>query len=238
MRSRSLSVLCLAAVSLALVAPSTVKYDQGVASGEVTDDGAVLWTRADRTATLKVEVFDNPKLKPPKAFQQTVRATSASDLTAKATATGLAPETQYWYRWRLGNKKSEVGTFRTAPAPDEARDVRFTFTGDSDGTLLDGAPFFNEFEVLDAARAEDADFFVYLGDQIYSDSFVRGLAGMGPAETLDEYRDTWLVNRTYPALRDLLAGRDRFLGRNRPRAGLGGITGEVERLEQIVESVV
>ena len=30
---------------------------------------------------------------------------------------------------------------------------------------------------------------------------VRGLDGRGPAETLDEYRETWRVNRGYAALR-------------------------------------
>ncbi len=105
---------------------------------------------------------------------------------------------------------SETGSFRTAPVATAAASARFAFSGDSDGTLLGGVPFFNDFEALDAARAEGLDFFVYLGDQIYSDSFVRGLAGMGPAVTLDEYRDTWKTNREIVALRELLKATSIF----------------------------
>ncbi|MEN8185059.1 MAG: alkaline phosphatase D family protein, partial [Myxococcota bacterium] len=123
-------------------------FEQGVASGEVTPWSAVLWTRVSQETAVKVEVFTDPDLKPPKVFQA---------------------------------------------------------TGDSDGTRLEGVPFFNDFEVLDAVRGEDADFFIYLGDQIYSDSFVRGLRGQGPAMTLDEYRDVWKENLSIPALPDLLA---------------------------------
>ncbi len=185
-------------------AGSDLQFPFGVASGEVTESSAVLWTAANQETALKVEVFDNANLMPPKAFQATVRSEASQDFTAKVTATGLEPDTTYYYRWRRGNRRSDIGTFRTAPLPSSAADLRFTFSGDSDGSLLGGVPFFNDFETLDAARAENGDFFIYLGDQIYSDSFVRGLNGMGPAVTLDEYRDTWRVSRGFGALTDLL----------------------------------
>jgi len=203
---RVLVSLVFASFFLLAAAPaSQVEFLEGVASGEVTHQSAVLWTRASQATAIKVEVFDNDELEPPKVFQQTVRTTPGSDLTAKVIATGLDPETRYWYQWRRGNQRSRVGTFRTAPDPSEVEDVRFTFSGDSDGSLLNGAPFFNHFEVLDAVRAEESDFFVYLGDLIYSDSFVRTLAGMGPAVSLDEYRATWRLNRGFATLRNLLA---------------------------------
>ena len=44
---------------------------------------------------------------------------------------------------------------------------------------------FNNWETLTAAQNENADFFVYLGDTIYSDSSFRP---GGPATTLDDYR--------------------------------------------------
>ena len=169
-----------------------------------------MWTRANQETAIKVEVFDNPALQPPKAFQATVRSEAANDFTAKVKATGLAPDTAYYFQWRRGATTSDIGAFRTAPAPDAAASARFAFSGDSDGTLLGGVPFFNDFEVFDAMRAEDPDFVIYLGDQIYSDSFVRTLAGMGPAVTLDEYRDTWKVNRGYAALTDLLKATSTF----------------------------
>jgi alkaline phosphatase D len=207
MTKLSPATILLAGLSLALIAAAPgpdLDFPLGVASGEVTHSSAVLWTATNGPSAVKLEVFDNPALSPPKVFQATTQAGAGSDFTVKLTASGLEPETTYYYQFRRGNRTSDVGTFMTAPSPVAPRSVRFAFSGDSDGTLLDGVPFFNEFEVLDAARSEGLDFFVYLGDQIYSDSFVRGLAGMGPAVTLDEYRETWKVNRGFQALTDLL----------------------------------
>jgi len=99
----------------------------------------------------------------------------------------------------------EVGTFKTPPLPSVRANVRFTYTGDSDGTLVVGRPFHNNFEVLDAVQAEEADFFVYLGDLVYSDSQVRTqLLGIPPATTLEEYQDLYKVNREVNALVKLL----------------------------------
>lgn len=185
--------------------PPPLDFPHGVASGEATPTSVVLWVAADRETALKVEVSEDASFSGPDAARRTVRSEAADDFTAKAVVTGLEPETQYWYRWRRGNRTSDVGTFRTPALPTTKKSVRFAFSGDSDGSLLDGVPFFNEFEVLDAARAEDPDFFVYMGDLIYSDSFVRNLSGIGPAMTLEDYRETWRVNREYAALRNLLA---------------------------------
>lgn len=184
--------------------PPPLAFPHGVASGEATSSGVVLWTAANQETAVKLEVFGSPGLAGPKVFQRTLRSAATGDFTIKVEARGLAPDTPYWYRFRRGNETSEVGTFRTAPLPAQTRSVRFAWSGDSDGTLVAGVPFFNQFEALDAARAEQLDFFVYLGDLIYSDSFVRGLAGLGPAMTLAEYRETWRVNRGFAALRALL----------------------------------
>lgn len=97
---------------------------------------------------------------------------------------------------------SEGGSFKTAPPPGIADDVRFAYSGDSDGTEtpIIPRPFPNNFAALDAARGENLDFFVYLGDTIYSDSGLRST----PAQTLPEYRDAYKVNREIAALRNLL----------------------------------
>jgi alkaline phosphatase D len=199
---RYLLCLLMVAVGAPAARAATPVFTHGVASGDVTSSSAILWTRVDIRTTLKLEVWDNPGLTGKKAFQSSPRASAARDFTVKVDATGLEPDTQYYYRFRHDEVSSPVGTFRTAPDPGTPADVVFTQSGDSDGTLVNGAPFFNMFEVLDAARAEDGDFFVYNGDTIYSDS---GLRPGGPAMTLDEYRAAYRVNRTYEALTDLLA---------------------------------
>lgn len=185
--------------------PGQPVFTHGVASGDVTSTSAILWTRVDRRTSVKVEVWDNPSLTGQKVFQATEPQTSsAGDFTVKIEATGLQPDTTYYYRFRHGNEAggsvSPVGTFKTAPDSGAPANVKFTFAGDSDGTKVAGLPAFNNFEVLNAARLENGDFFVYLGDTIYSDSSFRP----APAMTLDEYQATYRLNRTYLNLTDLL----------------------------------
>ncbi len=79
--------LALVSLPLALIgAGSGLQFPFGVASGEVTESSAVLWTAANQETALKVEVFDNANLMPPKAFQATVRSEASQDFTAKVTA--------------------------------------------------------------------------------------------------------------------------------------------------------
>lgn len=194
-----LALGALLVVWTGVAAPLT--FSHGVSSGDVTATSAVLWTRTDGPAELVAEIAADP------AFQRIVTSriavTSAErDFTAKLVVEPLEPGQTYYYRWRSLDAVSDTGTFKTAPRRDAAASLRFAFSGDSDGTIVNGAPALNRFEALDAARREDADFFVYLGDTIYADSGFR--APPHPAQTLDEYRQAYKVNRDLPALRELL----------------------------------
>ena len=187
---------------LALAAPAmAVTFPEGVASGDVTSTRAILWTRSDTNTNIKVEVFNNAALQPPKVFQGKFKTTAARDGTVKIDATGLRPNTQYWYRFRKDLDVSDTGTFRTAPDPNTPANVKFTYSGDSDGTRVNGVPSFNNFEVLPQAQAENGNFFVMNGDTIYSDSSFRTT---GPATTLAEYQAAHREVRDYPNMKNLL----------------------------------
>jgi alkaline phosphatase D len=127
-----------------------VGFPNGVAVGEVTATAAVVWTRTDRPAAVKLEVSRHPSFRGRDVFHRTVHTAASADFTAHVEATGLSPATTYFYRWRHGAETAPTGTFRTAPAVDRAADVRFAYTGDSDGTLVNGRPVFNNFEYRDA----------------------------------------------------------------------------------------
>jgi len=176
-----------------------VVFTHGVASGDALPDGAVLWTRIDREAELTVEVATDPGFTDVN-LEEKVRAEEARDFTTKIEVSGLETGRPYYYRFRKGDDVSPVGTFRTAPEPDNPEGVSFVFSGDSDGTVgEDGArPF--DFQVLDAMRREEADFFLYIGDTIYADST------LGPrALSLEAYRAKHKTNREVDRLRELLA---------------------------------
>lgn len=176
-----------------------VVFTHGVASGDARPDAVLLWTRVDREATLTVEVAADAAFAN-LAVEAEVRAESESDFTVKAEAAGLTPDTAYYYRFRRGDDVSDVGAFRTAPETDAAAPVRFIFSGDSDGTMDETGARAFDFKVLDTARGEEADFFLYFGDTIYADS------PFGPkAETLEEYRGKYKENRDISRLRQILA---------------------------------
>ena len=205
-RSILLLVPSLLILALFLTAPGgpkpSVEFTHGVASGDVTHNSAVLWTRVDQKAKLTIEVSTNPAFPKKGTLKETVSATADNDFTAKVVVAPLKKDDTYFYRFRSGKSVSEVGTFRTPDLPTKEMDVRFAYSGDSDGF---GIPFpFGDFGVLNAIGNEAPDFWVYLGDTIYSDS---GLRLGGPATILDEYRDAYKLNREVDAgaLQDLMA---------------------------------
>ena len=62
MKRLGLVLVCLsilaAACSLPSVAPGTAGFPNGVAAGDVTDNGAILWTRTSGAADVQVDVYD------------------------------------------------------------------------------------------------------------------------------------------------------------------------------------
>jgi alkaline phosphatase D len=138
----------------------------GVATGDVTDQSAIVWARADGPAELVVEIDDGREFRAENA--------SAFDFTAQVTLEGLSPGTAYKYRAHFENASgvpsSEVeGSFRTAPAPRDRVDaVRFIVGGD-----LGGHGYCREmnggYRIFDAMDALSPDFFIANGDMIYAD---------------------------------------------------------------------
>lgn len=171
----------------------------GVASGDVTLRQAVLWTKASAPRDVTVEVAAAQDFGTIVA-RRTIAASAERDATVKVDIGGLQPGTRYFYRFRADRSLSEVGTFVTAPARDAAADVVFAYSGDSDGTRVNGVPAFGAFPILGRLRAEQPAFFVYLGDTIYSDS---GRAQV-PATTLEGYRRKYQETRRIIFLRNLL----------------------------------
>jgi alkaline phosphatase D len=200
----------LALALAALVVPAqagAVTFPDGVASGDVTSTRAVLWTRVDTATNIKVEGWTNAALSGPKAFQGKFKTSAARDYTVKIDQGGLTPNTKYWYRFKKDEDLAPVGTFKTAPAASSSTDVKFTWTGDSDGNRVNGVNPFNNWETLTAAKNENADFFIYLGDTIYSDSSFRP---GGPSTTLADYRSDYRQQRTYQSLTDLQASTSTY----------------------------
>ncbi|MFZ0329573.1 MAG: alkaline phosphatase D family protein [Nitrososphaeraceae archaeon] len=181
-----------------------IKFTDGVASGDVSQNSVVLWTRVNQQGRLTLDVSTFPDFKIPDFKKSNIPALKENDFTAKVTVTGLKPNQQYFYRWSAGRIVSELGTFKTAPTTAVATNIRFSWSGDTDVSTIDGKRVFGNWRSLLSALFERPDFFVYLGDVIYSDSRAGGDPRVPAAQTLDEFRQIYKDSRDIFALRTLL----------------------------------
>ena len=170
--------LLLALVATLLLAPPALAakgFQFGVTAGEVTSTSAVLWGKAAKSGKYTLDVARNRRFR--NRALHSVVAQRSHDNTVQKRVKQLRPNTKYWFRFvgRRG-KRSDVGTFRTAPRLKQNATIRFGWSGDQDFNPEPGktTPFWNNGEVLARMKAERNHFNVMLGDTIYSDSEVPG----------------------------------------------------------------
>ena len=172
-------------------------FRHGVASGDPTADGAVIWTRATvpagRSGDVPLTWFVAQSASGKAMKSGKVVAMASADNTAKVDVTGLSPATEYWYWFRSEDgKTTPKGRFRTLPVGKTDKLVIALAT-----CQLYPGGFFNAYE--DMAGLERLDAVVHLGDYIYE----YGADGYGAATgkqtgrlpdpaheiiTLDDYR--------------------------------------------------
>jgi alkaline phosphatase D len=163
----------------ALRAPAAfaaVPFDQqlftlGVASGDPTPRGVVLWTRlapdplrGGGMPARKVDVRWDVALDEDMrrvVRRGTVEAKPALGHAVHAEVFGLEPDREYWYRFRAGSQESAVGRTRTAPpAGVLAQRLRLAFVSCQD--WQNG--YWSAFRHL---AEDDLDLVLHLGDYIY-----------------------------------------------------------------------
>jgi len=172
-------LLPLALVTLLLLTAPAAEaargFKFGVAAGEVTSSSAVLWGKANRTGGYSLDVARNRRFRG--LVPHFVVASKRHDNTVQKRIKRLKPGTRYWFRF-VGNhgKRSDVGTFVTAPRPSQSKTIEFAWSGDQDFNPEPGQtkPFWNDGGVLRQMKAERNAFNVMLGDTIYTDSEIPG----------------------------------------------------------------
>ena len=199
-----------ALVSSAKVPP---QMPAGVQAGDVLGDRAVIWSRTDRPARMRVELSTTESFKDswlipgPAALEDT-------DFTAKLDVAGLPLGQRMFYRVSFLDfadlktaSEPVTGSFVTPPAT--RRDVRLIWTGDVAGQGWGINPDFGGMRIHAAMRARRPDIFIHSGDTIYADGPIaaevklddgtvwRNLvteAKSKPAETLAEFRGNHAYN--------------------------------------------
>jgi alkaline phosphatase D len=141
-----------------------VRFEHGVASGDPTPTGAILWTRLTMDgATADIPIDWCVALRPGEAPIRRGRtlAHAVRDFTVKLEVSGLSPgvEHVYWFETADGTR-SPVGRFRTLP---RGRTDDWVIAATSCATYSIGV--FNAYDAI--ARLPRVDMILHLGDYIY-----------------------------------------------------------------------
>jgi alkaline phosphatase D len=199
---------------------------EGTAVGDVTSRSAVLWLRTEGPKAVQVEWASIETWKRISAMAS-VRSLAArtavfvagpeSDYTLSIPLEGLEPETRYRYHILVDAPDhtttsfhgilAKQGEFTTLPDPATSVPLTFAWSGDLGGQhRCRQGPM--GYPIFDQIRARRPDFFVFLGDTIYSDD-VCPVPPNEPgadfkATTLTEYRARQRYQRGAEALRRFL----------------------------------
>lgn len=193
---------------------TTSPFTLGVASGEPTSDGVVLWTRlALRPLEFGGGLPTRPipvqwELAEDDGFRRVLRRGSAlahPELghSVHVELAGLAAARPYWYRFRVGGYESAIGRTATLPAAGAAVPrLRFAVAG---------CQHYEEgyYTAWRRIAEEPLDFVFHYGDYIYEGATVHGQRKMngrpftnlrqhiGPElYTLDDYRRRYAQYKT------------------------------------------
>ena len=185
----------------------------GIQSGDVTQDSAVVWARADRPARMLAEIATTDSFK---TIHRAVfvDALPETDFTANALIDGLPAGQDIFYRIRFQDLASPTiigeqmtGRFRTAPA--DRRSVSFVWSGDTAGQGWGIDESRGGMRTYATMLRNRPDFFIHSGDNIYADGPIVAEVKLPdgqiwknvvtedkakPAETLAEFRGNYKYN--------------------------------------------
>lgn len=205
---------------------STSLLPQGIAVGDVTSQSALLWLRTDGPMVVQIEwasiaAWDIVS-KMGTAVAPVVRTPlfttgPETDFTLAIPIEGLTPATRYRFYVVVGTKGAEGaptearaaarGEFTTLPDAKSQVPVTFAWSGDlgGQGRCRRGAAGYPIFDVM---RAQQPDFFLFLGDMIYGDELCPSPPNEPGADflatTLAEYRARHRYQRGAEAMRRFL----------------------------------
>ena len=183
-------------------------FTLGVASGDPTPDGIVLWTRLapkplegggmpTHPIAVQWQIASDDRMG--RIVQRgAVLAVPELGHSVHVEVAGLEPGRWYWYQFKVGNEYSRIGRTRTAPAFGSMEPLSFAFV--SCQHYAQG--FYYAHRHL--AR-ENVDFAVHLGDYIYegaaSSAIQRPHLPAHEITSVEDYRIRYALYKLDPDLR-------------------------------------
>jgi alkaline phosphatase D len=147
-------------------------FQLGVASGDPTPDGVVLWTRLapqplvpgggmePHDVSVTWEIADDESMRHI-VRHGTATATPQLAHSVHVEVDHLAPDRWYWYRFRYGDAETKIARTRTMPANDTTpNELRMAFASCQHYE----AGLFTAYEHM---AKDDLDLVFHLGDYIY-----------------------------------------------------------------------
>lgn len=202
--------------ALAWAGNSKIRYPftLGVASGEPTPDGIVLWTRlapkpfeADAGMPSR-DVEVEWEIAKDEGFRKVARrgkdvAWQVHGHSVHVELGGLEPHTWYWYRFKVDGHVSPVGRTRTAPAPGTSPEFRFGFASCASYE-------YGYYTAYQRMAEEDFDLIVFLGDYIYeygveTNHVRQNYAPPYPCMSVEDYRMRFAQQKVEPEVQQVHA---------------------------------
>ena len=158
----------------------------GIASGDVTDNSAVVWSRAKDQALMHVQYDTDQSFSHTKS--KTLLVDKLTDFAGHIKLDSLSPDTIYYYRVWFSSASdsnnnttkslstrpdSSIGSFRTAPDHLTSKPISFVVGGDLGGQNYcrrDGTGGIQGYPIFSIMQSLSPDFFIFNGDQIYGDN--------------------------------------------------------------------
>ncbi|MBD2439077.1 alkaline phosphatase [Nostoc sp. FACHB-110] len=185
----------------------------GVASGDISENNVVIWSRSDRPSKMIVEYSTHESFRNVQRIRGPL-ALENSDFTARLNLRNLPPNQQIFYRvifqdldYQNTYSAPVKGTFRTPPK--YGKDVCFVWGGDTAGQGWGINPDFGGMKIYETMRQLQPDFFIHSGDNIYADGPITSQVTLDDgtiwrnittpekskvAETLAEFRGNYKYN--------------------------------------------
>lgn len=199
---------------------------QGVAVGDVSSQSALLWLRTDGPASVQIEWATVSRWErastlatvvAPVSRTASITTTAETDYTLTIPLEDLSPATRYRYHvlvisadqttTHLSASLAAKGEFTTLPDEKTSVPVTFAWSGDlgGQGRCRQGA---SGYPIFDVIQRHNPNFFLFLGDTIYSDnpcpSPPNDPGADFKAATLQTYRVRHRYQRGAEALRRFL----------------------------------
>jgi alkaline phosphatase D len=152
---------------------SSLTVTEGIASGDVTHDSAIIWSRVNKPSIMHVEYANNSLFLNSKSETKWIDHTT--DFTGNIKLDNLSAATKYFYHVFFSNMDNNIssssimGTFKTAPNQAISQNsVSFIVGGD-----IGGQTFCRElntgYSIFESMMELSPDFYIQNGDMIYAD---------------------------------------------------------------------